>query len=371
MNRETLQRGWPVALAAIVAGFAGLLAGGDFAGAQAAERPKNTAKPTIDGTPNEGTTLRASSGSWSGTAPMTFSYQWSRCSSQMSNCALVPNATQPTFTLTSADVGKRLLVTVTAKNSAGAATASASTESVGPRATAPANTALPAIGGTTTSGQTLTASVGGWSGTQPLTYTYQWQRCDAQGNNCSNIIGATAAAYLLGGADVERRLRVVVTARNAGGSRSATSAATAVVAPAPPPGPSGQIRLPNGMTSIPATSVSPPERLIVDRVSFSPNPLRSRAPFTATFRVVDTRGYAVRDAVVFVRTTPLVTTTPAEQQTGQDGTVTVQLVPEPSLRLQNGHNVQVFVRARKAGDNVLAGVSTRRLVQVGTASPAR
>jgi hypothetical protein len=371
MTRETFQRVWPVALAALIAAAAGLLAGGGVAGAQAAERPQNTAPPAISGTLTEGQTLRASTGSWSGTAPMTFSYMWSRCSDQMSNCAIVANATQPEYRLTSADVGKRLLVVVQAENSAGAATAQASTETIGAPATAPANTAAPAISGTATTGQTLTAAVGSWSGTQPFTYRYQWQRCDAQGSSCANIVGATSATYVLGSADVQRRIRVVVTAQNAAGSRSASSAATAAVVPAAPPGPAGQIKLPNGQTSIPVTSVANPERLIVDRVTFSPNPLRSRQPFTGTFRVVDTRGYVVRDALVFVRSTPLVTTTPGEARTGQDGTVTVQIVPEPSLRLANGHNVQFFVRARKPGDNLLAGVSTRRLVQVGTAAAAR
>jgi hypothetical protein len=204
-----------------------------------------------------------------------------------------------------------------------------------------------------------------------MTFAYQWRRCDAAGNACASIAGATRSTYLLGSADVQRRLRVSVTAANAAGSSAATSGPTALVVQSPPPGPAGQIRLPNGLVSIPAASVERPERLIVDRVAFSPNPVRSRTPFTATFRVVDTRGFVVRDALVFVRSTPLVTTTPAEQRTAQDGTVTVQLVPESSFPLRDGYSVQFFVRARKAGDNVLAGVSTRRLVQVRTASASR
>jgi hypothetical protein len=263
-----------------------------------------------------------------------------------------------------------MLALVTAANSTGAATAQVSTDVITPRATAPLVTALPTIAGTPITGQTFTATPGGWTGTAPLTYAYQWQRCNAQGSSCSNIIGATGPTYVLGSADVQRRLRVSVTARNEVGSQTATSGPTALVVQAPPPGPEGQIKLPSGVTSIPATSVGLPQRLIVDRVSFAPNPVRSRTPFTATFRVVDTRGYVVRDALVFARTTPLVTTTPAEQRTSVDGTVTMQFVPEPSFRLQDGYNVQFFVRARKAGDNVLAGVSTRRLVQVRTASPS-
>ena len=43
-----------------------------------------------------------------------------------------------------------------------------------------------------------------------------------------------------------------------------------------------------------------PERLNIARVEFQPSVLRSRAPFTGRFRIMDTRGYAVRDALVYV-----------------------------------------------------------------------
>ena len=56
-----------------------------------------------------------------------------------------------------------------------------------------------------------------------------------------------------------------------------------------------------------------------------------------------------------------------EQRTGQDGWATVRLAPQRDFPLRRGYSVQFFVRARKGGDNLLAGVSTRRLVQVRTA----
>jgi hypothetical protein len=114
--------------------------------------------------------------------------------------------------------------------------------------------------------------------------------------------------------------------------------------------------------------VSLPARLIVDGISFTPNPVRSRGTsIELRVHVVDTRGFAVRDALVFARSTPIVTSSMSNQPTGQDGWVTLRLTPRASFPLARGHNVQFFVRARKAGENLLAGVSTRRLVQVRTA----
>ena len=92
-----------------------------------------------------------------------------------------------------------------------------------------------------------------------------------------------------------------------------------------------------------------------------------RTTLTLRVHVVDTRGYVVRDALVFGRSTPILTSAAGEQRTGSDGWATLSMVPRASFPIRNGYNVQFFVRARKQGENVLAGVSTRRLVQVRTA----
>jgi hypothetical protein len=102
----------------------------------------------------------------------------------------------------------------------------------------PANTALPTVSGTAQVGQTLRVSSGGWAGSQPLSYAYQWQRCDSGGAGCGPIAGATGSSYLVASGDAGNTLRVAATASNSAGSATATSAATAVVqqAGAPPPG---------------------------------------------------------------------------------------------------------------------------------------
>ena len=83
--------------------------------------------------------------------------------------------------------------------------------------TAPVNTALPVISGTTQAGSTLTTTNGTWTNS-PTGYTYQWLRGGV------NISGATASTYLLVTADVGATITATVTATNIAGSASVTSA---------------------------------------------------------------------------------------------------------------------------------------------------
>jgi hypothetical protein len=233
---------------------------------------------------------------------------------------------------------------------------------------APTNTTPPSITGTPQVGQVLTAQPGTWtSDTQP-TFTYQWQRCNTTGAACSNIGGATNQTYTVQSADQGSTLRVQVTAKNTGGSTQATSAQTSLVqaaaAPPPPAGPAGAIKLPNGQTSIPASSVTLPNRLIVDGVRFSPNPIRSRTEIVARFHVSDSNGNVVRDALVYAIGLPYGwTQNAAETRTNQAGYATLSLVPTRNMPIGRRAALVVFVRARVEGQSLLGGSSTRRLVQ--------
>jgi len=344
------------------------LAGGGLAEPTRAQvAPRNESPPTISGAQRVGSTLTANPGRWSGSTPITFSYQWVRCNAQLANCS---NRNRGRFyRLGESDQGRRLVVVVTARNSDGSANAQANTGVIGARAAAPRNTSIPTISGTLREGETLTANPGAWTGTSPISFAYQWQRCDANGGNCSNIAGATNRSYTVAAADVNRSVRVVVRATNSAGNRSATSAPTGV---AQPGGPAGQIRLPDGRISIPIESVSLPARLVIDQVVFSPNPVRSRSTtITVRVHVVDTRGFVVRGALIFLRSTPLLTTVPPETATGTDGFVTLRMRPRAPraglvFPLRRGVNVQFYVQARKAGERLLYGVTGTRLVQVRT-----
>ena len=343
--------------------------------------PASTSEPAVSGSTVQGQTLTATTGGWSSTTPLTFSYQWVRCgtdggAADGSNCPAISGASSQTYRLAAGDVGHRMRVRVTARNSAGSAVAASNPTAVvqasansGP----PTSTKEPTISGSATQGQTLTAGGGTWAGTSPITLGYQWVRCGADGgkpdgSNCATIGGANTTKYVVTSSDVGHRLRVRVTARNSQGAAVAASNATTTVQPSGPALPAGAIKLPNGKYSIPVTSVSLPTRLVIDAVKFTPTVVRSRnTTIVLQVHVSDTRGYYVRDALVFVRSTPLVTSSGGEQRTGQDGWTTIRLQPQRDFPLKNGYSVQFFVRARKQGDTLLAGVSTRRLVQVRTA----
>jgi hypothetical protein len=219
-----------VAVLALV-GLATVVAG---AGAAAEAAPVNTAPPTISGTPTVGQTLTAANGTWSNT-PTSYDYQWLRCNATGGSCVNVANGTQKTYTLVGADANHTMRVKVTATNADGSSSAqSDQTDPVAPASAGavPRNTDRPEISGTPEVGETLTADEGSWTG-NPTSYSFQWQRCDADNIvACLNVAGATSKSYALHTGDLGYRLRVRVTAHNARGATTASSATTAVIAPA-------------------------------------------------------------------------------------------------------------------------------------------
>lgn len=323
--------------------------------ATAASVPSNTRLPAISGTARDGSILTASRGDWTG-SPTSYAYAWQRCDTAGGGCAPIAGADSFHYTVVSADVGRRLRAVVTATNSAGSGSAaSRPTDVVSVSGHAPLATRLPSLSGTPQQGATLSIDRGDWSGTRPIHFDFSWQRCDGTGNSCSTfIVHSHVKAYTLTAGDVGHEMRVEVTARNAHGSTSVFSNATGVVAAPSPP-----------VTSITVARVALPDRLVIDRVGFSPNPIVSRtAPVTARFHVSDTNGLSVQGALVYALGLPYGWTFNApEQPTDGSGWATITIQPTRNMPLRPGDLV-LFVRARKPGDNLLAGVSTRRLVQV-------
>lgn len=195
--------------------------------------------PSLVGQAEAGELLAAVPGTWEGGKPVTFSYEWRSCDAAGANCTTIPNATAESYRPVSADVGHALVVVTTATSAAGTASAiSAPTVAVSPAGTPsiarPANTAPPQIVGTAQPGQTLTSSVGTWTGA-PQTFAYRWRRCNASGAGCVALQHATQSHYTVTPDDIGATLSLVVTATGTGGSTSVTTAPTGVVVAAPLP----------------------------------------------------------------------------------------------------------------------------------------
>ncbi len=97
----------------------------------------------------------------------------------------------------------------------------------------PKNAVAPSVSGAAQVGQRLTASSGSWSGSTPLNYSYQWQDCNASGESCTDVKGATSATYSVAEGDVGHTMRILVTVANGAGSTSLASTHTSVVVAAP------------------------------------------------------------------------------------------------------------------------------------------
>ncbi len=122
MTRMTLRgRRWPIAVVLALTAIAiGAVFGTTGNGSAAITvKPSNSAAPAISGTAQEGSTLTTSNGTWNGTAPIAFTYQWSRCDTNGKNCAAIGGATSAFYVLQHVDVGNTLTVTVTGTNTDG------------------------------------------------------------------------------------------------------------------------------------------------------------------------------------------------------------------------------------------------------------
>lgn len=323
--------------------------------------PTNSAQPTITGTPSLGQTLTAAAGTWTGSP--TFAYQWVRCPTSGgapdgSDCAVIGGASTTAYIIASADVGSRLRVRVTASNAEGSTVAASNATSTISGQAGPPNTARPTIAGSAVVGQTLVAAPGTWTG-PGITYAYAWSQCDASGGACAVIRGATQTTYKLVSGDAGKTIRVAVTGTDTTGSNTATSPQTAVVTqPAPITG------CPAGSGPIDVDRLTQPARLQVSKQRISPTPVtRDTKTIRVSFQVTACGGRPVEGALVYATPTPYQQFSATEQPTSADGWAILTM---SRLRFFPASNQQqllvVFVRARKQGEDLLGGISSRRLV---------
>jgi hypothetical protein len=348
-----------VVILTALAAFATLLVSSSVAAPSIA--PNNVTEPSVSGTTRVGQVLRSTRGTWTGTEPITYEYRWYRCegrgAADASDCRRITNADNASYTLRQADAGFRIRSQVIGRNDDGQDTATSNPTNI-VTAAKPVNTTEPSITGTARVGNRLDANRGQWAGDTPITYSYVWLRCNAKGDNCSEIQGANDTSYEVRDSDTGRTIRVRVIARNDRGSTSAISNPTGVVGTNQPP--------PPATGTVPVSELKAGgDRLVVASVQFSPNPVTSStAPIVVRVRITARGGRPVSGANVFMRATPRVVTGQTAP-TGGDGFVTLTLVPNQAFpQPRNGFNVQFFVKASKPGDPGLGGVAGYRLVQV-------
>jgi subtilisin family serine protease len=214
--------------------------------------PVAATAPVITGTAAPGATLSASTGTFSGSG-VTTTRQWLRCTSTtgLSPCSAIAGATGATYQPVLADTAKYLRVRAVGRNGEGAAIVVSNPTAAVATPVAPSPTVAASIVGIAALTHTLTGKTGTWSGTAPITYTQQWQRCTNATSvaTCANIAGATALTYAPVSADVGKYLRIAVSATNARSTVLARSAATAAVTDPSAPAPIANLTLP-GMLGV-------------------------------------------------------------------------------------------------------------------------
>lgn len=143
--------------------------------------PVNVMVPTIVGAPTEDVTAFCNRGTWDGTVPIAYDYEWHRVSP---------------------DVGPGV---------------------------PPSIVTSPSVSGSTTRGATLHTSTGSWAGSTPITYSYQWKRLP------STLVGGNSSNYVTVPADVGFNITCTVTATNSSGTASqpASNSRGPIVEPAP------------------------------------------------------------------------------------------------------------------------------------------
>ena len=94
---------------------------------------------------------------------------------------------------------------------------------------APLKALAPSITGGLLEGEELKLSPGEWTGTQPISFSYAWELCDAAGESCKEIEGAAGPTLQLLAGFIGDTVEGVVSAKNVAGETTATSSLTSVV----------------------------------------------------------------------------------------------------------------------------------------------
>ena len=176
--------------------------------------PVNVVLPVVDGGLTQGQDLFCTEGTWTGTLPIAYDYQWYRV-------ALAPVATPPVNSVVPLIFGVAVEgQDLTCPTGTWSGTAPITYDYQWYRTetpavpTAPSSTTAPFISGSLIVGNALHSTTGSWAGAAPIAYSYQWKRLP------STLIGSNSPNYTTVTVDIGETITCTVTAINSVGSAS-------------------------------------------------------------------------------------------------------------------------------------------------------
>jgi fibronectin type 3 domain-containing protein len=176
--------------------------------------PASVGPPALSGTPQVGSTLTASTGTWSGTAPLRYAYQWRRCDGGGAACLDIAGATAAAYTVASADAGSTLRAAVTASNTAGASSAVSAPVTVASSQGAPPVVGNAQVSAVTSSGATVT-----WTTDAPSTSAVEYGLAASYGLwTAEDVTGSTTHSVAVDGLMPATTYHLRALSRNGAGS---------------------------------------------------------------------------------------------------------------------------------------------------------
>ena len=167
--------------------------------------PVNTSIPIVSGSAFETSVINIiSKGQWSGIEESKLLTQWQICSTAIS-CSDIPSATSPTYTASSADVGKTIRVKIIAPYSQKNVEAFSNQTLIIKKAYT--NVFPPTLLSYADIGDKIDIFKGYWEGLSISNISYVWQRCKSA-TSCTNIPGATKSTYTPSSSDRGYSIRV-------------------------------------------------------------------------------------------------------------------------------------------------------------------
>ena len=174
---------------------------------------------------------------------------------------------------------------------------------------------------------------------------------------------------MLKAVDIGNTIRFKVQATNGDGSTSASSVPTAVITaatkPTPPPTTPATGCPANGNPDQ-VSQMSLPARLILDQFDPQPSTLGGGTQsFVLRVHVTSTCGGPVQGALVYGTPTPFNQFRETQSNSGSDGWATLTFGRQPNFPVNGKQQIlAMFLRASKPGENILAGITAYRLVNV-------